>query len=174
MWTIQRPSSCPERPNCGDGAQPRLPLGRATREGGNPWLHGFVFMYVLYLWYSMLMYIYILYILIYIYTHYIYKYIYSCPDIFYFHAGISISSEGTGLILNERWGLTCQFFFVAEYLGWSMMKCGLTFFYKSWLPTNIGRAWWDNTTEMGTIKVVEVWSAKSETYEPCPIGHDWD
>ena len=48
--------------------------------------------------YTIYTHIYILYI--YIYT--IYIYIYSCPDIFYFHAGISISSEGIGLILNER------------------------------------------------------------------------
>ena len=48
-------------------------------------------------------YIYTIYTHIYIlYIYTLYIYIYSCPDIFYFHAGISISSEGIGLILNER------------------------------------------------------------------------
>jgi hypothetical protein len=39
---------------------------------------------------------------------------------------------------DENWH--ARFFFVAEYLGWSMMKCGLTFFFftKAGCPPTLG------------------------------------
>ena len=104
-------------------------------------------------------------IYIHMYTMYIYIYmIYSCSEIFYFHDGFSISNEGNGLVLKDRWGWhASRFFFVGEM--W-VERCNERLSY----PPAVGMVGWYNRDERSRslTYLKACWSA----YQPCPMGYD--